>query len=480
MFYGRNQEIRQLTDLTQKQTASLVAISGRRRIGKSTLVHEYANQFSHFVEVAGLAPALESSITDRKLSQLQNFSAHIAKQFKSTRVSFENWTDAFDYLAEKSEKKSILIFLDEVSWMSDGDPLWASKLKNAWDLKFKKNPKLILIVCGSISTWIQKNIIHSTNFVGRISLHIQLNELYLNESAQFWKSKSNKISTYEKLRTLCITGGVPKYLEECTSPQTSENKLMDLCFNKNGFLNSEFDKIFTDIFGAKRKSLEKIVRQCLVQKMTPIELAKSLKTEQNSDFSENLQILEDAGFIARDYLYKINTHKARISRIRLKDNYLRFYLKYIEPEKKNKIQKIKKFSDLKGFDTLLGLQFENLIFNNLEQLIQILDIKASDIKTASPYIQKKLPRNKGGCQIDLLIQCQNNSFYLCEIKSGQMLDRQIISEVQKKSDVITLPRRSSIRTVLIYAGELYPPHKDEIEQGFHRLVHLDDFLRIRS
>lgn len=476
MFCGRKKELAQLKSIQQKKTASLVAISGRRRIGKSTLVQHYSESFSQFIEIQGLAPAFSESSQDRLRKQLRHFSLMLSKTLNSPRVQFDDWEDAFSYLAEKTEKNPVLIFLDEISWMADGDKLWSSKLKNVWDLKFKKNKRLILIICGSVSTWIQKNIICSTNFVGRISLHIHLNELHLNEAVMFWKSNKNKISTYEKLRILALTGGIPKYLEECTATQQSENQLIDLCFNKNGFLNNEFDKIFSDIFGTRRKTLEMIVRQCLSKKITPAKLAKNLHKNQNSDFSENLKILEDAGFIARDYYYKINQTRARLSQIRLKDNYLRFYLKYVEPEKNKKIQRIKKFTDLKGFDATLGLQFENLIFNNLETLLELIGLQVSEIQTAGPYIQKKSARNNEGCQIDLLIQCPHNSFYLCEIKSGQLIDRQIIAEIQKKSNIIQLPRRSSLRNILIYAGELYPPHKNEIQDNFYKVIHLDDFF----
>jgi len=125
----------------------LIAISGRRRIGKSTLVQHYAKDFKHFIEIQGLAPVLNKSPQTRRTQQLLHFSLMISKTFKSAHVLFNDWEDAFRYLAEKIEKKPVLIFLDEVSWMSDGDELWPSKLKNAWDLQFKKN--LMLFNCRS-------------------------------------------------------------------------------------------------------------------------------------------------------------------------------------------------------------------------------------------------------------------------------------------------------------------------------------------
>ena len=58
----------------------------------------------------------------------------------------------------RSGKWEVVILLDEITWLSHNDPTFLPKLKNAWDNFFKKNSELMLIVCGSISAWIDKNI----------------------------------------------------------------------------------------------------------------------------------------------------------------------------------------------------------------------------------------------------------------------------------------------------------------------------------
>ena len=116
--------------------------------------------------------------------------------------------------------------------MGSKDPHFLGKIKDAWDLYFKKNDHLTFIICGSASAWIEKNILSSAGFVGRISLTLTLRELTLIECNQFWP---RGVSAYEKFKILSVTGGVPKYLEEINTKQSAEENIKRLCFTEGGF-----------------------------------------------------------------------------------------------------------------------------------------------------------------------------------------------------------------------------------------------------
>jgi len=101
----------------------------------------------------------------------------------------DDWGDLFWHLSQHAQKGKTVLVLDEISWMGSKDPTFVAKLKTAWDLYFKNNPQLVLILCGSISSWIEKNILSSTGFMGRISLDIILEELPLYECNEFWNTE---------------------------------------------------------------------------------------------------------------------------------------------------------------------------------------------------------------------------------------------------------------------------------------------------
>lgn len=98
-----------------------------------------------------------------------------------------------------------------------------------------------MVLCGSVSSWIDYNILNSADFMGRVSLSIDLRELPLADCNQFWNSASGEVSVLEKFRILAVTGGVPRYLEEIDYSATAEQNIKDLCFRKEGILFNEFE-----------------------------------------------------------------------------------------------------------------------------------------------------------------------------------------------------------------------------------------------
>lgn len=133
----------------------------------------------------------------------------------------------------------MIVLLDEISWMGSRDPAFPGKLKTAWDTQFKKNDKLILVLCGSASTWIERNILSSTGFVGRVSRTLTLEELPLRDCASFWPDADGNVSPYEKAKILAVTGGIPRYLEEVDTNRSSEENIKRLCFSRGGLLVTE-------------------------------------------------------------------------------------------------------------------------------------------------------------------------------------------------------------------------------------------------
>ena len=134
-FIGRKKEIEILNRFIQKETASLVVVRGRRRIGKSRLIEEFSKQFKHY-SFSGIAPTQKTT----KQSQLDEFSSQFGNQ-GFPKVKADNWNELFWLLADQTKNGRIVILFDEISWMGSKDPEFLSKLKNIWDQNFKKNSK---------------------------------------------------------------------------------------------------------------------------------------------------------------------------------------------------------------------------------------------------------------------------------------------------------------------------------------------------
>ncbi len=235
IFVGRKKELEKLNSLFLKKSASLIVIKGRRRIGKSRLIEEFAKGKKAFV-LSGIAPTDDVSAQ----SQRDVFAKQLGTQIGLPGIQAQDWTDLFTLLAKSSRKGRVIILFDEISWMGSKDSTFLGKLKNAWDLEFQNNPELILVFCGSVSTWIEKNIISSTAFFGRISLFMTVEELPLNECSKLLDRKGFLGSAYEKFKILSVCGGVPWYLQQIQPNFNADENIKNLCFTKEGILFNEF------------------------------------------------------------------------------------------------------------------------------------------------------------------------------------------------------------------------------------------------
>lgn len=472
-FIGRNSELCRLQRLFRLDKASLVVVKGRRRIGKSRLLRQFAKgQRSYFFQ--GIPP--NEATTAQKERDL--FKEQFERLFNTRGIAANNWGDLFWQLAEKTKKGRVIIVLDEITWMGEHDKNFLGELKNAWDLYFCKNPQLLLILCGSLSAWIEDNILSSTGFLGRESLTINLTELPLKRCNEFLVRKKIKTTLHEKLKLFSITGGVPRYLEEIDPKLSTDENIREMCFSEGGILFNEFEKIFTDLFKKKNLKYKQIVAELINGAKPQKELAAILGYESQSEISKHLNILVKSNFITRDYTWQIHSGKiSKLSRYRLSDNYTRFYLKYILPNKERARQgNLAEISPatLPGWHTIMGLQVENLIINNRKKLKQLLNIKKNETLIDNPFLQRKTNRHPG-CQIDYMIQTKFNILYICEFKfKTQPIGKTVINDLKQKIDNLALPRNFTYRPVLVHASSITD---DVLEsQFFSDIIHLEEFF----
>ncbi len=471
-FIGRSKELESLRSLSYMNRPILVTITGRRRIGKSRLAAEFGKK-QIFLSFTGLAPTEGSSAQDQRDAFAKQFYSH----FKIPPLTFLDWSDAFDNITEQLTELPTVILLDEISWMAHKDPLFISKLKNWWDMSLQKYPRLTLILCGSVSTWIEENIIKSTALFGRISQKIDLKELSLPESCIFLKKLGFKGSNYEILKILSVTGGIPWYIEQINPQFSADSNIARLFLDHSGIFHNEYNYIFHDLFEKKSGIYTNILDKLSAGMKTLQQLKIETEYGNSGTMSNYMKNLVISGFVDEHVSWSFKSEKPLRQVIyRLRDNYLRFYLKYIVTRKASGYTYNSEIAldNMPGWSGVMGLQVENLLLNNNELLMKAIGAKAGEIVASSPYYQKATKTHKG-CQIDYLIQTRSRNLYLCEIKfSRREIGSEVIESIEAKSKALNVPRGLGLCPVLIQFGGV--THSLAESGYFYRIIDINDLL----
>ena len=472
-FVGRQTELAQLKPFLDKKTASLLVIKGRRRVGKSRLIEEFAKNAT-FYKFTGLAPV--KGVTAQ--AQRNEFARQLSEQLNLPLFETTDWGALFSLLGRVIDKSRIIILFDEISWMAHGDDTFLSKLKNAWEDHYKKNPRLILILCSSISTWIEENIITSTGYFGRLSWTMSLEPLPLKDCYAMLKSLGFNTTPHEIFKILAVTGGIPWYIEQMDGKLTADENIKRHCFTSGGVLVEDFDLIFHELFIKRDEIYKKII---MALSNSPIDydtISTKTKYPKSGRLSSYLDDLIKAGFITKDETWSLKTGKAlALYHYRLSDNYLRFYLKYILPKmpqiQKKRIETLQ-WSIFSGWESIMGLQFENLVINNRFDLYQVLNINPADVIYDNPYFQTTTKKQLG-CQIDFLIQTKLNTLYIIEIKfSKNPVGLNVIESVKEKINRLSLPKKMVCIPILIHVNGVSEPLA--AENYFYSIVDFSSLL----
>ena len=476
IFIGRKKELERLKALYKKKAPSLVVVKGRRRIGKSRLISEFANAIEKktFWSFAGLAP--QEGMTSQ--DQRDYFARQLSSVLKIPPFTFQDWSDAFEHLNLYIKAGDIILF-DEISWMSLKDPSFIPKLKAWWD---KQTKHLLLVICGSISTWIEENILKSTAFFGRIHLMLALDPFSIPESAEFLRKLGMKNSSYDTYKLLSIVGGVPWYLEQFNPQITADENVKQLAFEKNGLLVTEFNRIFHDLFNGKGAAYKKILDSLKDGAKTLSEIRKFLKFAHSGTLSQMIEHLIVAGFIVKQSLWSFKTLKPlKQSLYSICDPYMRFYLKMIEPNlAKISVDGFAEVSlqSFPGFEAHLGLQLEYLLLQNRLLILKAMGVRGADIVSDGPYRQTKNSTQQG-CQIDYLVQTVTKNLFVCEFKfKRREISNDIINAIQEKVLKLKIPRGFASVPVLFHLGGVAA--SVESNGYFYRIIDIVDFLEVNQ
>lgn len=466
MFVGRDKELSLLESSYKSKTSELLVIYGRRRIGKSVLVEEFLKE----KENAFSFEALESETTDQ---QIKHFTDVLREQVDDpilARVEFKTWKECFNYLTDTvlSKRTKTVLFFDEFQWMAAGQGKLISLLKYYWD-KYWSKQKVMLILCGSVASFMVNRVIKSKALYGRISKEILLKGLKPSDSILLFRGKRSK---EEILKYLLVFGGVPKYLRGVDLNASFSKNMNLLCFSAESYLIGEPEKIFYSQF-KEAEIYRQIVRLLKDKICTFDEISKRLKFASGGGLTRYIDNLKQAEIIS-EFISIDMSRKSKSKKYKLTDEYLTFFFKYIEPN----LESIRESDVPNLFETLcesqwkpwLGFAFERFCLKNAYYIANVMGF-GDKVAQAAPYFK----RNDQGFQIDLIYKRRDKVYTICEIKySDSPIGTKIIPEFEKKFDLFSTPRGFTKERALI---SIHGPDKSlKDAEYFHHCVILEDIL----
>lgn len=408
---GREKERAILENALRSAEPEMVAVVGRRRVGKTFLIKQtYAR---HLVfEVTGLQNAPLSE-------QLQNFAFRINRAFYNDAATLKpaNWLEAFQMLIVALEKQRYrskkVVFFDELPWFDSRNSGFLRALGFFWN-SWCVDQHIVVVICGSAASWMIENVVNDKGGLhNRITKKIDLQSFTLRETELYLQSRKIRLERYQLLQLYMVLGGIPHYLKEVEPGQSAVENIGRICFDPNGALKKEFQNLYPALFDNAAKHIGVI--RALAQKrsgMTRSEVITASRWTDNGHLTTVLQELIFSGFVTPYQPFG----KAKKDLIyRLTDEYSLFYLQFMENSTLTQdADWWQSFSQTAAFTNWCGYAFENICFRHLAQIKKHLGIAGIYAEASSFYV----PGNKHdkGIQIDLVLDRKDQTIHLFEFK----------------------------------------------------------------
>ena len=405
---GRLREQAELERYFSSGKPEFIAVTGRRRIGKTFLIKEMFSQDMSFY----FSGFIGKNIT--KQYQLRQFDDALSDYGGDANPASRNWAEAFGklrVLLSTPRKSRQVIFIDELPWLDTPKSDFLPALDYFWNTFASSRADIMLIVCGSAASWMVKNLFENKGGLhNRVTGRIKLAPFTLAESESFFKEADVVMNRYQIAESLMVFGGVPYYLNMFVKGLGPTQNIDKLIYSENAPLRNEFNEIYRSLFRASDRHMS-IVNALSKTKggMTRDEIIRATNIPGGGNLTKTLCELEQCGFIE---MYSDFTKSRNSGYYRLIDPLTLFWLNYVKDNRTKDEYFWTGMIDDEGRRAWSGHAFELLCLRHLAQIKHKLGI--SGIGTEAFSWRSK--DYKPGAQIDLLISRKDNVINLCEMK----------------------------------------------------------------
>jgi len=459
---GRKYETKRMHQILRHKSSDLLALFGRRRVGKTFLVKEVYKKNLIF-SITGIRDASKSQ-------QLKNFTSAINEVYgiQAKIAQPKDWQDALDilkeYISNKRIKKKKVLFFDEFPWLASPRSGFIQAFDHFWN-SWAVDKNIVVVICGSAATWMILNIInHKGGLHNRVTAKIHLKPFTLKETESYFLDQGIKLPRYEIVNIYMAIGGIPFYLRNISKGESAAQSIDKLCFGSKAILKGEFDNLYRALFNNHEQHIDVIKALSTKRKgLTRKEILKQTKLPSGGTFSQVLRELEESSFITSCKPYG---KKERESLYRLTDEYSLFYLSFLSDQKTPKGGWIK-MSQSASMRSWSGYTFESICYKHIDSIKQALGIEG--IYTEESSMLQSGNKERPGFQIDLLIDRADNAINLCEAKyynTEYILTKKEAEKIRRRKSLLqeaTGNKKQIITTLISTYGLIENMHSHNID-----------------
>lgn len=452
---GREKETQELINLYNSNKAEFVAIYGRRRVGKTFLVDETLKgkiTFRH----AGLSPIDEQNRRNNLKEQLTHFFFSLQMQGLKRGKRPSTWIEAFYLLTQlleskkKADKRQV-VFIDELPWLDTPRSGFMTAFEGFWNTWGCHQDNLMLVVCGSASSWMLDNLINNHGgLYGRTTYEIKLYPFTLSECEEYYQKKGIRMSRYDIVQSYMIIGGIPYYLGYMKKGLSLAQNIDQLFFSEGAKLHDEYDRLFASVFSTPEQ-MKKIV-QLLGERRMGFSRKEILSKTGMEDCGASTKMLK--ALVASDFIhpYVPFGKSTRNVHYKLKDSFCLFYMKFIRGQKELEPDFWMHNVTSPTINSWRGFAFEEVCFSHVNKIKQALNILGVS-STQSGWAVRG-DEDSDGTQLDLLINRKDNVVNMCEMKFYSepfSVSKAYHAKLVHRQNLLAeqLPRKTVIQPVLV-------------------------------
>ncbi len=354
-FINRKKELDFLEKKYNSGKAELVIIYGRRRIGKTEIIRKFLDNKDGIYFLGRLESPNES---------IKRFNILLLEFFKDTKLAtrmLQNWDEIFDYLAEKSQKRRLIVVFDEFPLIIEKFPEIISILQDKWDNRLKYT-KIMLVLCGSSIGMMEKHTLSlKSPLYGRRTGQWMVDKLRIKYLKDFFPSYEIEeiIVTYSCIDT------IPGYLVKFDPEKNVWDNIKEKILTKGEFLYEEIEILLREEFRDPSNYLT--ILSAIASGANKFNEIYNLTQLDKSLLSKYLYVLENLNIIERKS--PVITSPKKLMKRKgffyiLKDNFFDFWLNFVylnkqELERGNVdlvMESIKR-----NINTYLGRKFEQFV-----------------------------------------------------------------------------------------------------------------------